>query len=423
VDAAQRPLDVVIATVGSRGDVQPMLVLAEALLRRGHRVRLAAPPNFEEFVGGRVSFAAIGSDTEQIIRDNQSLAEASPVTAVPRQLALMRRETERQVRDLLADPAPVDLVIGAGLSFGAYSLAEQRGASYVYVSYSLSGILDDSQPPGPVPVFGLPRLVNRWLWRAIEVGFDVAMRGPIDAARLDAGLGPDDRPFRHVYAERVLLAQDPVLGTLPERARSFCFQVPALVRQDPVTELPPEVERFLLRRPGTNGTPDRVCYVGFGSMPSVDRARIVRAVIELWRATGARSLLFSNYGEDEGHELPDGVLAVRALNHSRVFPRVDWIVHHGGAGTTAAALRAGVPQLIVPHIIDQFFHGKRAAEIGVAVPPVPKAQLDAKRLIEGFERSRRLEARARAVGEQLAGTSGADDAVTHLEKLRAARVG
>jgi UDP:flavonoid glycosyltransferase YjiC (YdhE family) len=421
-------LNVLIATVGSRGDVQPMLVLAEALLRRGHRVRIAAPPNFKGMVEAcGVRFVALGSDTEQIIRQNQSLAEASPVVAVPRQLSLMRSETERQVRDLLAerdrDRERVDVVVAAGLAFGAYSLAERVGASYVYVSYSLSGIRDDAHPPGPMPVFGLPRTANRCLWRLIELGFDWAMRGPIDAARTAHGLDADPEPFRHVYAERVLLAQDAVFGTPSESARAFCEQVPALVRREPGAALPADVERFLLRRAGRDGRADRVAYVGFGSMPTVERARIVRAVIELWRATGTRMLLYSAYGEDAERELPEGVLAIRSLDHTRLFPRLDWIVHHGGAGTTATALRAGVPQLIVPHIIDQFFHGHRIAELGVGPAPIRKAKLDAEALIAASRSAVECAGRAREIGDQLRDTSGAEAAVGYLERLRLARLG
>jgi UDP:flavonoid glycosyltransferase YjiC (YdhE family) len=157
-------------------------------------------------------------------------------------------------------------------------------------------------------------------------------------------------------------------------------------------------------------------------MPSVDRAKVVRAVSELSRATGTRVLLFSAYDEDAAHGLPEAVLPVRELNHRRLFPRLDWIVHHGGAGTTAAALRAGVPQLIVPHIVDQFFHGRRIAELGLGPDPIPKARLDTTSLLAAFERSRGCVERARTLGQELSRSNGADAAATYLEELRSTRV-
>lgn len=411
---------VLLCTVGSRGDIAPMLVLAEALRRHGHAVRVAAPPNFREWIEQqRFPFAAIGADTHQLIVDNQRLAERNPVLAVPSQIALLRRGTEHQIRDLLRDRSPAELVVGAGLAFGARAAADQLGAAYVYVCYTLAGVRAPEHPPAAMPLFGLPQWGNRLLWTMLVGSFDWAMQTPINRARTAHGLKPEGAAWRSVHAVRTLLAQDPLIGELPSSAQSYCEQVPALVSLAPSAQaLPDAVERFLQQGSAASesGQPRTTAYVGFGSMPTVDRERVLAAVIELCRATGTRVLLYSAYAEDAQRALPSDILAVGSLDHRQLFPRVGWVVHHGGAGTTATALRAGAPQLIVPHIVDQFFHGRRIAELGLGPPPISKAKLDAKTLVDAFRESRRCCERARQVAAQLTGISGDEAAVHYLER-------
>lgn len=414
---------VLICTVGSRGDVQPALVLGRALLERGHAVRMAAPPNFAPVVlGSNIEFQAIGSDTERMILENQRIAELNPVLALPRQIALLRRETEQQLHDLLEYAQPADLVIGAGLAFAAPSCAELLKARYVYLCYTIAGIRAAEHPPAAMPIFGLPRWGNRLLWSLLIQIFDKSLGKPINRARRAHRLTHDSRPWYTVHAQHTLLAQDALMGELPASARSRCHHVPALVAPAPAPRtLPGDVASFLAARRSASTAP--LVYVGFGSMPTHDRERVVRAIIELRRATHATVLFFSPYDAGGGragfHELAEGVWSVPALDHSALFPRMDLVVHHGGAGTTATALRSGVPQFIVPHIVDQYFHGRRIAELGLGPKPVPKARLDGAALIAALAHSHSCVARARDVGAQLARVSGADEAARYLERVAA----
>jgi len=148
----------------------------------------------------------------------------------------------------------------------------------------------------------------------------------------------------------------------------------------------------------------------------VRRAEVAAAITEFCRVQNARALLFSAHGEDTGLTLPDNVLSVGALDHVRLFPRVDLVVHHGGAGTTATALRAGVPQVIVPHIVDQFFHGKRVAELGVGPKPLKKRHLRAGLLALSFAEIEVQRERARELARRLVPT-GAPAAADYYERL------
>ncbi len=388
-----------------------MLVLGAELAARGHQVCVAAPPNFgARSAGEGLAFFAIGADTDAIIEQNKSLAEQNPVLALPAQIALIRRETERQLDDLLSWSEPVDVVVGAGLSFGARTLAEKLRARYLYVAYSLAGLRSAEHPPAALPVFGLPRWGNRALWSTLVHAFDAALGAVIARARASLRL-PAAPAWRSIHGSLTLLAQDDVLGVTPRDAQGFAARVPALVRAASDAALPRELEQFLA---GNRDAP--TLYVGFGSMPDVDRERLLSALRAVARG-GARIILFSPSLAARGPALDEGLFVVGELDHGRLFPRVDLLVHHGGAGTTATALRAAVPQFIVPHIQDQFFHGRRIHELGLGPRAVPKAKLDATALSAALDGSAQYRARAQAVAETLRGQSGAGPAADYLERL------
>ena len=409
-------MKVLLAPLGSRGDVQPQLVLGEELLRRGHTVTLAASPNFRPWAESRgFAFVPVGEDINAIIRQNRHMTEQHPVVALPGQIRLVRRHLADQARDLFAAPQGYDIVVAAGLSLVAKMLADSLGVPHVFCCYSLSMMHSAAHPPALTPVFGLPRLGNRALWLAITTLFEVTLGGPLNDLRRARGLAPYASSWRAIHGTQVLLAQDSVMGELPADAPGENVQVPALVpRPERAAPLSDALEGFLS---GAARSASPVVYLGFGSMPSVDRAHVVDVARELSEHHGARVLLHSSHAEEAGVELPPGVLAVGDVDHQSLFPRVELIVHHGGAGTTAAALRSGVPQLVVPHIVDQFFHGRRVAELGLGPTAVPKAELSSGAIAAALADRFKYLANAQAVRASVKQAGGAVQAADHLEAL------
>lgn len=408
-----------LAPLGSRGDIQPQLILGEELLRRGHSVTLAAPPDFADMAASYgIAFVPIGGPIGPLIRANSDMTERNPVVALPGQLKLVQRYIEEQARDMLAIEPGADIVLGAGLSLAGKMLADKLGVPHVFCHYSLSVLRSRQHPPAVMPVFGLPGWGNEVLWRTTALLFDATLGRTVNRVRRAAGLAPHRKAWLEIHAQDVIFAQDAVLGELPSDVPGNSVQVPALVpRPEAARPLSDLLERFL--RGAGDGSSDAspVVYLGFGSMPSIDRSRIVRIAIELFEQHGARVILFSSHGEDADIELPPGVLSCSDADHITLFPRVDLIVHHGGAGTTAAALRSGVPQLIVPHIVDQFFHGRRIAELGVGPAPVPKPKLSAAVIAGALKDRFKYWAKAQAIRASLNPDGGAKAAADQLELL------
>ncbi len=134
-----------------------------------------------------------------------------------------------------------------------------------------------------------------------------------------------------------------------------------------------------------SGTPP--VYIGFGSMGSRKPKETADLVLEALDRTGQRGILSSGWGGLSQENLPDTVHMVDLVPHSWLFPRVAAVVHHGGAGTTAAGLRAGVPSIVIPFFGDQLFWGQRVEKLGVGTAPIPRKQLTVEKLAAAIHRA------------------------------------
>ena len=163
------------------------------------------------------------------------------------------------------------------------------------------------------------------------------------------------------------------------------------------TPLPPKLESFLQAGPPP-------VFLGFGSMVDSDPAGTTRLLLDAVERVGCRAILARGWaGLGEG-PLPESVYGAGPLPHASLFPRVAAVVHHGGAGTTTTVARSGVPQIIVPHLLDQHYWGHRTHLLGVAPPPLPRVKLTAERLAELISASLENELltdRARELAERL----------------------
>jgi UDP:flavonoid glycosyltransferase YjiC (YdhE family) len=160
-------------------------------------------------------------------------------------------------------------------------------------------------------------------------------------------------------------------------------------------------------------------FVGFGSMPIRNPSETLDKIISAARSAGVRLVLHRGWGGLEAEGLPGTIYPVGFTDYSWLFPRMAAVVHHGGAGTNAYALRAGVPSLAVPFVFDQFFWGRRVADLGVGPPPIPFKKLNTSRLADAFTNllSRpALRKTASELGQRLQEEDGVRDAVRILEE-------
>jgi sterol 3beta-glucosyltransferase len=159
-------------------------------------------------------------------------------------------------------------------------------------------------------------------------------------------------------------------------------------------------------------------YVGFGSMPSQDAARTTRIVLAALERTGQRGVLATGWGGLAAADLPPSVYLLAEAPHDWLFPQMAAVVHHGGAGTTAAALRAGVPTVICPFFGDQPFWGRRVATLGAGPPPIPQRRLTVDALSAAVRTAvsdPAIRERAAAVGAAIRAEDGVYNAIAAIE--------
>ncbi|MFE9725759.1 glycosyltransferase [Streptomyces sp. NPDC005794] len=399
---------VLLSTYGTRGDVEPLVTLAVRLRALGVEVRMCAPPD-EEFAerlaGLGVGLVPVGPPVRELMRG----------TTLPSAADLSRYRTEMVETQFDVFPTAVDgcdALVAAGLAqIAARSVAEAAGIRYVYASYAAVHLPSPHHAPPPRPGWPEPEVNdNRTLWELDAHHVNAQFSETLNAHRAAIALPPVDNVRDHVFTDQPWLAADPVLGPWRETPGLDVVQTGAWSLADE-RPLPADLTTFL-----EAGTPP--VYVGFGSLrPSKD---IVRMAVEAIRAQGRRVLVSTGWADPDLVDGGDDCLATGEVNHQRLFGRVAAVVHHGGAGTTSTAARAGTPQVVIPlQLSDNPYWAGRVADldIGAALDGPPPT-------IESLGRALRTaltpetQARAKALGSRIRTDGAAVAASLLVEALR-----
>lgn len=401
---------IVLAADGTRGDVQPMIELGAHLQQAGHDAVLCAAPDFAAQAASRgVAFVTCGGSFQDLVAEHASIVARHPAATLVAGIRLFRSRFEVRLAALLDLAQGADLVVGAGAELAASTAAEANGVAYRYVIYCPAMIPSREHLPVFAPWQELPAWMNRILWPLVMTTAVLPLRRVLTPARRRAGLDPRVDAYRLMLGARPLMAVDASLATAPHDAPFPIDQVAAL---HPTTgdALPAKLEAFLALGPAP-------VYLGFGSMPDPDPAATTRTLLGAIARAGCRAVIGAGWAALGDGPLPEGVLAIEAVSHPMLFPRCAAIVHHGGAGTTTTAARAGVPQIVVPHIADQFYWARRVARLGIGVPAMPRRRLGAAGLATSIREAldnEILAERARDLGVQLRAEVAASDPVRAL---------
>jgi UDP:flavonoid glycosyltransferase YjiC (YdhE family) len=367
-----------ITAMGSRGDVQPMLTLALEMRRRGHEVLVHAPSDFEAWAGELgLPFHSAGVNTQEILNEHSEAIGGNPVQVIRALRDILFSEMPRAFDQTLKAAKGADVIVTAA-QFAAHSVGEALRIPSINVMYVPTMLRSAHHPPLMGKLQGSPRWVNRLRWKLADAGINAVLRGALNKERARLGLPPIANASRHLFEERpAILACDCVVGPAPPDWNGYDVTVTGPLYYDDPAALDARVEAFL------DAGPPPV-YVGFGSMTSPDASRLTNAILEGGR--GRRLLLAKGWAGIGGANLPESVMVVDGpMPHAKLFPRVAAVVHHGGSGTTAAALRAGAPQVVVPHVVDQYYFAHRLRSLGIAPAGIPIRKLTPERLARAMD--------------------------------------
>lgn len=409
-------MKITILTYGSRGDVQPFLPLALRLMEVGHSVRLAAPFRFKSLVEEQgISFVPLSGDPEELSRrlNNAGYNFIKMVRELMDHAVEIGADVWRQTEAACND---ADLILHTFThAVGAHTLARARNIPDIHIQ-----TFPMFTPTGDYPNITLPDMKSRTLnrlthslaakitWWTSRMGFErIRRRAGLSRRRLYWPFDGD--PLRP--RTPILCAWSP--GVLPP-SRDWAPGVNVtgyyFFPSNDSYEPPAELTSFLQRGKAP------VC-ITFGSMVNRDAERIHHIVREALNKSGNRGIILSGWSGIE--QQPSGeVLYVEAAPHDWLLPRCRFVIHHGGAGTTAAGLRAGIPNIVVPFMADQPIWGRRVHIIGAGPEPILVNRLSVENLTRAMLQveSEVICRRAETVGRQIKDEDGAGNAVKLIER-------
>lgn len=396
-----------------------MVALGRALRQRGHAVQLAAPATFETFIREHdLEPILLPGDIETLSRQLVDEAGGNPF----RNMSVMMREGLRigaEVFDTLSAHIPQSRAVVYSFVFigGGHALARQANvpdiAALFYPVFHPSRTPSLTNPMFPAGTSRAYNQFTHWLfdtsfWQSNRIGYgQLRRRRPGLPAHLPYPFRPGypHMPPRLYTFSPHIIARPPEWGD-HDHLTGF-WQLPAPADYTP----PPALAKFL-----SDGPPP--VYVGFGSMVSRDMPKIAELVAEALVIAGQRGVLLSGWG-GLTTSAPPGVLHILdSAPHDWLFPRMAAVVHHGGLGTTAAGLRAGVPSIIVPFTADQPFWGRTVYNAGVGPRPIPRRQLTARKLAAAIQQATTdstMRQRAAELGDWLVKEDGATEAARIIE--------
>lgn len=390
-----------LATAGSRGDVEPFAALARRATAEGHTVRLLAPDNSDADLRG-VDVASLGVDFTRMI-ETQGV---SPLAA----LRSMRTTVRPTMRGVIVGTARQalayrpDVIVAHPKVLSAPLVAHALGIPHVRVEMVPAMTPTSAFPAAGTTTRSLGPL-NRLTYRVVRAS-TAMFRSEIEEAASLLGVSARDAP---APAATLL----PISSALLDRPADWSASVHLTGPwHDSAAALAPspEVADFVAR--------GGYVYAGFGSMAVGDPGARARAVVDGIRRHGRRTLLATGLGGMDAEGLEgDDVLIVRSVDHDAVLPRADAAVIHGGIGTVHAAVRAGVVPVIVPFIADQPFWAARLHARGLSPAPIPQRRLTAARLAAALAEVDQHRAAIAAAARTIADEDGPGAALAVLAAL------
>lgn len=405
-------MKIVLSARGSRGDVQPVIDVATGLGARGYQVCLCVPATFEAEVRDLgLSHAFYSEDSRQMME-----GFGSGWRGLKRALAWFSRTIEEQFEVLVAQSEGADLLITGTNEIAAPSVAEYRGIPFYRITYAPMMVGYQSVPL--IPWQQLPGVVNRAAWNGINAGVELMTRHPINRNRATLGLAPMRGVGEHVARSgHTLFSMNTTLAPpCPSWGLLHDFSYTGYCHRRSQAKLPSDLDSFI-----DDGPPP--LYIGFGSVSVQNPKKFTQMVLDSIVMSGSRCVLGEGWtGLGQG-AFSDRMFVVGDTPHEVLFPRMAAALHHGGAGTTHTAARAGVPQMAFPQFADQHYWGHRIAALGLGPTAIPPNRLTRNRLTKALKTisgNRQFRQNAAALGHFMGDEDGVASIIAAVEQREAA---
>ncbi len=417
-------LPILILTLGSRGDVQPYIAVGKILKAWGHDVVISTSQDFTAFIeASGLTAAPLSIDMKALIKSPEMQAAIHGFRGKVRAWRSTKDLIQRQLDEMLSvarEIAPHIILYHPKAAVAPY-LARELGAIAIPSFLQPGFIPTGAFPPAFLPVPDMGRVLNRLSGRAMTALMALghgAILKPWLARHPDLrrgnrispldGYHPRGAPIPRLHAFSRHIVPKPLEWGKRDHLTGAWFADTSEHWSPPA-----DLARFLDARPPP-------VYVGFGSMPAVNAAKLTRDVLDGFRLSQTRGILAKGWGALIDIDVPDHIHVLDTAPHDWLFPRCSAVVHHGGAGTTQEALRSGRPSLICPIFGDQPFWGKRIAALGAGPDPIPLAKLSAENFAAALKalRDPAFARNAVTLGAAMDGEAGAATAAGLITELK-----
>lgn len=401
--------------IGSTGDVRPYIVLGRELKRRGHEVTITAFADFQQAVEKEgITFRPISGDAREFMA-NIMKPGVSGVTYLNQVRHSLKAILDPFLSDLVTACENAECVIATFFGQVIRSVAEMKGIPFIQTQYYMM----DRNPQAPIASAPGQRVGKAWNVASYQLGYALIStleKYYLSDWRREHGLPPRKIELSASYEMNghtipVLYAISPLVVPRPANWGAN-IHMTGYWLDDNISDFQPEqgLRDFLAQG-------EKPIYVGFGSMVSGDMGETLTIVLRALERTGVRAVLSTGWGDVEIPKTPN-VYVAGFVPHDWLFAHVRAVVHHGGAGTLAAGIVAGLPTLVIPFGGDQPFWGERVRTLGIGPAPIPRERLSARRLSKAITQlttEKRYEVAARELGIRLCTEDGVVNAANIIE--------
>jgi len=411
---------IVIACVGSRGDVQPYVALAAGLRKAGHEVCIATHMNFENLVRSQnLPFTLIRGNVHEILHSEAGHdwlgSGKSPIKFFTGIIRLTSNFFELIAKDVQEACRNAELIIYSPLALCADSIAEKMNVpSCIAALQPVSPTRSFASPMFPqVKLGGIYNLLTHYasrqfIWQPFRTEFNRWRKE-------DLHLPPYGfwGPLVKMQKKNALALCGFSSHVVPKPKdwRTGCHITGYWFLDQPNYAPPAELLDFL-----RSGTPP--VYIGFGSMSEKDPQGTLEIFVKALQLSKQRGILLTGWANLPRKNLPDEVFVVDSVPHDWLFPKMRAVIHHAGAGTTAAVLRAGVPNIAIPFFGDQNFWTSRVVSLNVGPQPIPRKSLTAENLADAIQKAiqdQQIRKTAEQIGQKIRAENGVSKAIEVLE--------
>jgi len=412
---------IAILTTGTRGDLQPYVALGLGLKEVGHDIILSGPENFSDWVRTYgIEYVPGGIDIQALLQspEGREIIAGNPISILRNMRHVGSQLMAGTIEASTEACKDADLILYHPKVPIAVDIAEAWNIPIIATALQPILVPTSAFPCMGVSVRSLGPYFNR-LSYAVVRGQRALFAKQLNQWRYEAlGLKPIGRFARAAYLNDtpipVLHALSETIVPRPEDWPDYAHLTGYWFLEDQTGWVPSaKLQAFL------DAGPPPV-YVGFGSMTDTDPKEKAALITKAVEKSGSRAVIASGWGGIEASTLPKNMFAIDSAPHDRLFPLMSAIVHHGGAGTTASAFRAGKPQVVVPYFGDQPFWGARVEALNVGPTPLPQKCLTSEKLasaIRAVTKDKNMSSHADTLRLKLAKEDGVATAIQTIERI------